>query len=93
MNLKRCSLALAVLLSFSFFAWAQTEEPPRTSMIQNVFLSILPIVLIATFIWVFFIRTLRKLQTSQVEEQRQHRETIEKLLERIAKALEEKGKP
>ena len=93
MSLKRCSLAIALLLSFTCAAFGQTEEPPHTSMIMNVVVSLLPIVLIAVFIWFFFVRSLRKLQTSAVDEQRQYRQNVEKLLERIATALEEKGKP
>ncbi len=84
---------MTLLLSFSCFAWAQPQEAPRSpSVVENVMVSVLPIIVMALLIWFFFIRSVRKLQTSQVQEQRQHRENIEKLLERIAKALEAKDK-
>jgi large-conductance mechanosensitive channel len=51
---------------------------------------VLPFVVIAAFIWFVFIKGIRRIQDKQLEAQRQHNETMEKLLERIAKALEKK---
>lgn len=92
MNIKRSSFAIILLMLFSNFAWAEAQEAHGApSFVENLIVSVLPFIIIALLIWFFFIRSVRNLQTSQVQEQRQHRENLEKLLERIAKALERKG--
>ncbi len=91
MDIKRSSLAIMLLVLSPGFAWAQPQEAHGSpSFVENLVVSVLPFVIIAALIWFFFIRSVRNLQTSQVQEQRQHRENVEKLLERIAKALERK---
>ena len=72
--------------------WAQGQDygkPPST--IENLIWSILPIIVIAIFIWLFFIRNIKKMQHGYREEQRQHNRAVLELLERIAKALEKRG--
>jgi len=91
MNRKHRLVALGVILSFTFSAWAQSQEPPKNnSLIASLIWSILPFLVIAAFIWFFFVKGIRKFQDKAVAAQKQHQETIEKLLERIAKALERK---
>lgn len=92
MNNKHRSLITAVLVSFPFWASAQTQPPPPPpSFMENLFATLFPIVLIGAFIWVFFVRHLRRMQ-NRIEAGRRHEEVMEKLLERIAMALEKKDK-
>jgi flagellar biosynthesis/type III secretory pathway M-ring protein FliF/YscJ len=94
MNRKHRLVALGVVLSFTFSAWAQSQEPPKNpSYVDSLIWSVLPllsILAIAAFVWFFLIKGVRKIQNKAMEAQKQHRETVEKLLERIAKALEKK---
>src|SRR6266496_4104765 len=91
MNLKNRTFAIAIILSFSPSAWAQSQEPPRSgSMIESLIWSLLPFIAIAAFIWFFFVKAFRKMQDKAVDAQRQHNANMENLLERIAKALEKK---
>ncbi len=59
-------------------------------MLESLVWSILPFVVIAGFIWFFFVRAFRGMQNRAVEMQKQHHDAVERLLERIAKALEKK---
>ena len=87
---------VAFTFSLPFLASAEPQElPPAPSLIANLLYTLLPIVFIAVFIWFFFVRSIRKVQErglSAQSEQREHQERLEKLLERIARALEEQNK-
>jgi prolipoprotein diacylglyceryltransferase len=88
MNTKHRSLILAFILSIPCWASAQTQQaPPPPSLIENLFFTLLPILLIGAFIWFFFIRQMRKMPY-RFEEAQRHNLAVEKLLERIAIALE-----
>lgn len=96
MNTKHRSLILAFIFSIPFWASAQTQQapPPPSSpenLLLNLFFTVLPIVLIGAFIWFFFIRQMRGMWT-QYEANQRHHEAVEKLLERIAIALEKNNK-
>jgi len=91
MNLKHRLVAIAVALVFTLTAWAQSQEPPKNpSYIESLIWSVLPFAAIAAFIWFFFIKGFRKIQDRYMQAQKQHNETMEKMLERIAKALEKR---
>jgi hypothetical protein len=91
-DMKNILFTIAAVLAMPAVAWAQTEEVPKPpSMWENLFWTLLPILLIGVFIWIFFIRGIRRLQGTQIQEYRQHREKVEQLLERIAKAVEERN--
>jgi hypothetical protein len=51
---------------------------------------VLPLVSLVAFVWFFYVKDIRKVQDKYMQAQKQHNETIEKLLERIAKALEKR---
>jgi large-conductance mechanosensitive channel len=93
--MKNWSLIIVAVLAMPSVALAQTENaPPPPSFLLNLIFTLLPILLIAAFIWFFFVRRMRKLwdtNSIRVEEQRRHNEVTEKLLDRIAKALEKRN--
>lgn len=90
--MKNLLLIIATVLVSPAIALAQTENtPPPPSTWENLFWTLLPIVLIGVFLWLFFIRGIRRIQKTQIQEYRQHREKVEQLLERIAKAVEERN--
>jgi hypothetical protein len=87
----RLLVLLFVLLSPSF-ALAQSQDSGNPHQFgESLVLTVLPIVLIAVVIWLIFVRGIRKVQNSYREDLRQHQQVVEKLLERIAKALERKN--
>jgi large-conductance mechanosensitive channel len=91
MNRNHRLVASAVVLVYTLSAWAQPQEPAKSpSYTEGLIWSVLPFVAIAAFIWFFFVKGFRKIQDKYMQSQKQHNETMEKLLERIAKALEKK---
>jgi large-conductance mechanosensitive channel len=71
------------------------QTPTGASLLENIIWGILPFILIGVFIWFFFLRTVRKSQVRSneyMERMKQHNERVEHLLERIAVAVEERGK-
>lgn len=92
MNTKYRSLITAFILFLPFIASAQPQQPVNLpSFAENLAVTLLPIFLLGLFflfIWFFFIRYVRKLR----ERSAQHHEKVEQLLERIAKAVEDKNK-
>jgi large-conductance mechanosensitive channel len=92
--MKYWSFAIAAFFSLTFTGFAQSEtaqQPPPPSLLENIFFTLLPIILIGAFIWFFFIKNIRKIQNTSVEVAQQHHEKVEKLLERIARALEKRN--
>jgi ATP-dependent Zn protease len=90
--MKNLLLTVAAVLAMPAVALAQTADAPKPqSLLENLLFTLLPIIFIAVFIWLFFIRSIRKIQTRQIEDYRQHREKVEQLLERIAKAVEKRN--
>jgi len=93
MTTNGCATILALLLMFGVSAAEETrlqgpETPP--SPLENLFWSVLPILIIAGFIWFFFSRVLRKSQKRSEDYMGavlQHNERVERLLERIAAGL------
>ena len=96
MNIKRLSVIFAVVSFLPLLAHAQNgESGGGSSMLANLLWTVAPFVIIGILFYFFFIRTMRKNQkrsNDYITSQRQHHERIEQLLERIAKALEQKGK-
>jgi hypothetical protein len=91
MNIKHRLLAFVMIVALQWAALAQSPDGPRgPSFIESLIWSVLPIVLIAAFIWLIFMRSVRKMQLGYREEMRKHQKTLESLLERIAKALEDR---
>jgi ATP-dependent Zn protease len=89
-------IALVASLLLPLAASARVDEPAANSpsALANALWGILPIVLIAVFIWFFFGRVLRKTQKrgdDYMATQKLHNDRVEQLLERIAKAVENKG--
>jgi hypothetical protein len=90
--MKNFLLIMAAVLAMPAVALAQPENAaPPQSIWGNLFWTVLPVLFIGVFIWIFFIRGIRKIQRTQIQEYRQHREKVEQLLERIAKAVEERN--
>src|SRR6516164_425603 len=76
MNVKFRPVALAAIVFFNLSALAQSQEPPKNpSAIESFIWSILPLVIIAAFIWFVFIKGIRKVQEKSLEAHRQHNET------------------
>jgi flagellar biosynthesis/type III secretory pathway M-ring protein FliF/YscJ len=71
---------------------ASEEQPEQTSLLWSLFWSLVPILFIALLIWFFFVRGIRNYQRPIIERDRQHKERVEQLLERIARALEKDDK-
>ena len=89
MNRKLLFAILVLTLSSIVTAFAQSDpaiKPP--SLLENLIWSIVPILIIALFVWVFFLRAMKKIQARGLE----HSHRVEQLLERIAKAVESKHK-
>jgi ATP-dependent Zn protease len=76
------------------FAYAQSaESSPQSSALASFCWSVLPIIVVAMFVWWFFIRAVRKGQgktNDYIAKQTQHMQRVEQLLERIAVAVEKK---
>jgi membrane protein implicated in regulation of membrane protease activity len=76
------------------FAYAQTaESSPQSSALASFLWSVLPIIVVAVFVWWFFKRAVRKSQgktDDYIAKQAQHMQRVEQLLERIAVAVERK---
>jgi hypothetical protein len=90
--MKKISIIVATMSAMPAVALAQSAEMPKPSSAwENLFWTLLPIILIGVFLWLFFIRGIRKMQSGQIQEYRQHREKVEALLERIAKAVEKRN--
>jgi len=91
--MKKWLLTIATILVLPTAALAQSADAATqaSSFWMSLFMTLLPIFFIGVFIWLFFIRGIRRLQNTQVQEYRQHREKVEQLLERIAKAVEERN--
>jgi large-conductance mechanosensitive channel len=96
MNIKRLSVAFAVGSFLPLLAHAQTGEAGgNSSFLANLFWTVLPFVIIGVLFYFFFIRMINKNKTRSddyMASQKQHNERVEQLLERIAKALEQKDK-
>jgi preprotein translocase subunit YajC len=96
MNIKRLSVIFAVVSFLPLCAHAQTgESGGGSSMLANLLWSVGPFVLIGVLFYFFFTRALRKGRKQSddyVARQKQHHERVEQILERIAKALEQKDK-
>ena len=71
---------------------ASEEQPEQTSLLWSLFWSLVPILFIALLIWFLFVRGIRNYQRPIIERDRQHKECVEQLLERIARALEKDDK-
>jgi large-conductance mechanosensitive channel len=95
--MKYWSFIIGAVFSLPFSGFAQSEraqQPPPPSLLETLFFTLLPIFLIGIFIWFFFIRGIRRVQNTNkehIEAQKRHNETVEKLLERIAKAVEKRN--
>ena len=90
--MKNLLLIMTAILAIPAVALAQSETaPPPPSIWENLLWTLLPILLMGVFIWIFFIRGIRRIQRTQIQESREHREKVEQLLERIAKAVEERN--
>ena|SRR6267142_19134 len=93
MTTKGCAAIVAFLLTFGLSAGGETrlqgpETPP--SPLESLFWSVLPILIIAAFIWFFFGRFIRKNQKRGEDYMAavlQHNERVERLLDRIAAGL------
>jgi F0F1-type ATP synthase membrane subunit b/b' len=96
MNIKRLSVAFVVVSFLPLCAHAQTgESGGSNSMLANLLWSVAPFVLIGILFYFFFIPMIRKNQkrsNDYIASQNQHNERVEQILERIAKALEQKDK-
>ena len=96
MNIKRLSVAFAVVSFLPFLAHAQTGEASGgSSLLANLFWTVVPFVIIGVLFYFFFIRAIsknKKRSDDYMASQKQHNERVEQILERIAKALEQKGK-
>jgi membrane protein implicated in regulation of membrane protease activity len=96
MNIKRLSVAFAVVSFLPLLAHAQTGEASGgSSPLANMLWSVGPFVLIGVLFYFFFIRTVNKSKTRSddyIASLKQHNERVEQILERIAKALEQKDK-
>ena len=71
---------------------ASEDQPEQTSLLWSLVWSLVPILFIALIIWFFFVRGIRNYQRPIIERDRQHKERVEQLLERIARALEKDDK-
>jgi hypothetical protein len=90
-----------VLLFTPVAAFAQTNEDASGGhKLADLLWGIVPFLILGVLFWFFFIRTIRKQQTSSPVVKRhqeymarheQHMERMEQLHERIAKALEKDG--
>jgi membrane protein implicated in regulation of membrane protease activity len=96
MNIKRLSVAFAVVSFLPLLAHAQTGEASGgSSLLANMLWSVAPFVIIGVLFYFFFVPMIRKNKTRSddyIASQKQHNERVEQILERIAKALEQKGK-
>ena len=96
MNIKRISVIFAVVSFLPLLAQAQTgESGGGSSMLSNLLWTVAPFVIIGILFYFFFVRALRKGRKQSddyVARQKQHHERVEQILERIAKALEQKDK-
>lgn len=96
MNIKRLSVIFAVVSFLPLLAHAQNgESGGGSSMLSNMLWTIAPFIMIGVLFYFFFIRALRKGRKQSddyVARQKQHHERVEQILERIAKALEQKDK-
>jgi large-conductance mechanosensitive channel len=96
MNIKHLSVAFVVALFLPLLAHAQTGEASGgNSPLANMLWSVGPFVLIGVLFYFFFVRTVnknKKRSDDYMASQKQHNERVEQILERIAKALEQKGK-
>lgn len=64
-------------------------------MLSNMLWTIAPFIMIGVLFYFFFVRTLRKNQKRSddyIASRKLHNERVEQILERIAKALEQKDK-
>lgn len=90
MNKKPRSLIIAFIVVLPFLASAEPQpvvlNPP--SLAENLVATLLPILILGVFIWFFFMRYVRQLRERSI----QHNQKVVQLLERIAKAVEDKGK-
>jgi len=96
MKIKRLSVAFAAVTFFPLLAHAQTGEASGGgSLLANLLWTVAPFVIIGILFYFFFIRAVRKGRKQSddyMARQKQHNERVEQFLERIAKALEQKGK-
>ena len=96
MKIKRLSVAFAGASFLPLLAHAQTGEASGgSSPFANLFWTVVPFVIIGVLFYFFFIRTISKNKTRSddyIASQKQHNERVEQILERIAKALEQKDK-
>ena len=96
MNIKRLSVAFAVVSFLPLLAHAQTGEASGgSSLLANMLWSVAPFVIIGVLFYFFFVPMIRKNQkrsNDYIASQKQHNERVEQILERIAKALEQKDK-
>jgi large-conductance mechanosensitive channel len=96
MNIKRLSIAFAAVFFLPLLAHAQNgESGGSNSMLANLLWTVAPFLVIAVLFYFFFIRAVRKGRKQSddyMARQKQHNERVEQFLERIAKALEQKGK-
>jgi len=91
-------LALAISSMFMPFAVFAQDSDSGSSVgkMENVIFAILPFLILAVLFWFFFIRQVKKQQSSplvlrhqaHMDAQEQHMKRMEQLLERIAMALE-----
>jgi hypothetical protein len=92
MNLK-CPSATLTLSLMPLLAYAEPEKAAKvTSPLVEVIYFVLPIILVAIVTW-FFMRVFQRIQKRNDDytaDQKRHNERVEQLLERIAKATENK---
>ena len=96
MNIKRLSVAFAVVSFLPLLAHAQTGEASGgSSPLANFFWTVGPFVIIGVLFYFFFVRAInknKKRSDDYIASQKQHNERVEQVLERIATALEQKDK-
>ena len=92
MNIKRLSVAFAVISFLPLLAHAQAGETNGgSSPLANLFWTVGPFVIIGVLFFIRAVRKGRKQSDDYMASQKQHNERVEQILERIAKALEQKG--
>jgi len=96
MKIKRLLVAFAAITFLPLLAHAQTGETNGgSSLLSNLLWSVAPFVIIGILFYFFFFRAInknKKRSDDYIASQNQHNERVEQMLERIAKALEQKDK-
>jgi ribosomal protein S27AE len=94
MRIRWIAIVCWLMIQFAAEAQNRSRGNEGESSLMNIVWSVVPIVIIAIFIWFFFVRGARKNQDKTeeyIKAQRQHEARMEHFLERIALALEGKS--